>query len=106
MHKRKINIKTESVKVKAGIYLLLLDPNSKIYSGMVWNEEIQPLVENYTIPADTGIQEQPIVNFTIPDGSPPVSVPGIYTFFLAALKPGTFDFLSNVAKTSFTTRYL
>ncbi|MBU1628297.1 hypothetical protein KKB18_13090 [bacterium] len=90
--------------INADLYLILLKPEVTIYSGMVWDKGISPLVLDYTLPANLDMGNVSLLTFILPSTTPPVDKPGTYTFYLAALKPGTVDFISNIATTSFTTQ--
>jgi len=96
-----LDLKTAPVQINADIYLLLLTPEGKFHSGFSWDKGLQPLVSNMTLPADLEIEASPLFTFTIPGTDLPVEDPGWYTFYMVALKPGTVDFISNIASTTF-----
>ena len=97
----RFDLTTAPAEITADIYLLLMNPDGKFFPGLTWDKGLQPLVKNFALPADLDIDGAPLVTFTIPSEKPPVDEPGTYTFYLAALKPGTLDFISNIASTSF-----
>ena len=98
----RLDLTTAPAEIIADIYLIMFDPDGKFYSAMVWSKGLQPLVQGFKLPADLHIQSSPLVNITLPSTTPPVEKSGKYTFYLAAMKPGTVDFISNIASCGFT----
>jgi len=96
-----LDLKTAPAQVDADIYLLLLDPAGKFYSAPSWKEGPAPLVRNYPLPASLDLEDIEVVTFDIPSASPPIMMPGKYAFYIAALAPGTADFLSEIASAEF-----
>ena len=90
-------LKTAPAEIPVDLYLIMSTPDSKYYSAMVWGNGIQPLAQNFRLPADLYIKALPFVNFTIPGTTPPINKSGKYTLYIVALKPGTVDFISNIA---------
>ena len=97
-----LSLETAPAEITADIYLIMFDPDGKFYSGLVWNKGLQPVVQSFNFPANINIQNAPLFTFTIPSTIPPVDKLGVYMFYLAALNPGTTDFISNIASTGFT----
>jgi hypothetical protein len=98
----KFDVTTAPIVITTGnIYLIMVDPDGNYYSAMSWNKGLQPLVQGLSVPANLNIAGSPLFSFTIPSAKPLVTNHGTYTFYLAALKPGTTDFISNVATVSF-----
>jgi hypothetical protein len=96
-----LDLITAPAEMNADVYLLLLDPAGNFWSAISWNKGLQPLLSGYPLPADLDIEDAPIINFTIPSSAPPVDNPGAYTFYIAALNPGTTDFISNICNVGF-----
>jgi hypothetical protein len=97
----KFDVTTAPVVTNANIYLIMVDPDGNFYSAMMWDKGLKPLVQNLAVPKDLNIEGAAIASFVLPSMKPPISKAGTYTFYLAALKPGTVDFISNVAMASF-----
>jgi len=96
-----LDLETAPVDTTSDVYLLLMTPEGKFLPGMTWSPGLKPLVSGITLPADLAIESSPLFTFTLPDTNPPVDDPGWYTFYITALKPGTVDFISNIASTAF-----
>jgi len=96
-----LDLETASVDTTSDVYLLLMNPEGKFLPGMSWSPGLKPLVSGITLPADLAIESSPLFTFTLPDTNPPVDDPGWYTFYITALKPGTVDFISNIASSAF-----
>jgi predicted outer membrane repeat protein len=96
------DVATAPVVTKVNIYLIMVDPDGNIYSALAWNKGLLPLVEGLSVPKDLDIEGATIANFVLPSTKPPISKAGTYTFYMAALKPGTVDFISNIATASCT----
>jgi hypothetical protein len=94
-------LKTAPAEIQADLYLILAATDGKYYSAMVWGNGVKPLAQNYTLSADLYIKALPFVNFTLPSTMPPINKSGKYTFYIAALKPKTTDFISNIYPISF-----
>jgi hypothetical protein len=97
-----LDLETAPAEINADIYIILLDPAMNFWSAISWNKGLQPLLANFTLPADLDIEDVPMIAFTIPSTKPPVDMPGTYTFYLTASKPGTPDFISNIASIDLT----
>ena len=95
------DITTAPEEITADIFLILLDPDGNLRSGLTWNKGVAPLVSGYKLNANLNIEGAQIASFTIPGSKPPVDAPGTYTFYLAAVKPGGVDFISNIEIASF-----
>ena len=83
------------------LYFAMIDPENTIYSGSAWDKGLQPLVADFSLPADLSLDNIPLLDITIPSDKPPICMQGTYIFAIVATKPGTVDFISNLSTVSF-----
>ena len=96
-----LNISTISEPVSGDVYLLLIDPDSMIWSGMNWLPFVIPAFKSVTFPPDLSLENIQLLDFGIPTLTPPVEIPGEYLFLMGATQQNTFNFISSLAETSF-----
>jgi hypothetical protein len=87
--------------VDVDLYLVMVDPNGKIYSGMDWNEGLKPVARGLTLPPNMKIEDLPILNYKIPNMTPPIQALGTYTFAMALFKTGTMDMIMYLSRVDF-----
>jgi parallel beta-helix repeat protein len=98
----KFDIHTAPAEINADVFLIMLDPDGYLYSALLWNQGLQAIVQGLAIPKGLDIKGSLIASFEFPCSKPPIGKPWTYIFYLTALKPGTVDFISNIATARFT----
>jgi immune inhibitor A len=97
-----LDLYTKSQPVVVDIYFALLNNTSgKIFFGMGWEQLASPLLQNFTIPQDQAYYNVSIMTLTLPVKIPPITVPGQYTFAIAATEADTYNLISNIGTASF-----
>jgi hypothetical protein len=96
-----LNIDTAPAKTDVDVYFLMLDPQDKIYSFPAWNMELQPAIENITLPENLSLHDYSFLEITLPSEKPPIKEAGTYTFAILAAKAGTMTPISNLSTVSF-----
>ncbi|MBU1651627.1 M6 family metalloprotease domain-containing protein, partial [bacterium] len=97
-----LDVQFPSNPVICDVYFVMLPPGGKnVFFGFNWNTVMLPILKNITLPTNISIKDAVLLGMTIPSFSPPVGAPGMYTFAFAAAKPGTADFISNIATVNF-----
>jgi len=96
-----MDLLTAPIETVSDVYLLLMTPEGKFLPGLSWSGAIKPLAAGITLPPDLQIETSTLFTFTIPADNPPIDEPGWYTFYIASIKPGTLDFISNIASAAF-----
>ncbi|MBU1628222.1 PQQ-binding-like beta-propeller repeat protein [bacterium] len=79
------------------VYLLMLDPDGIVYSGMDWEEGAKPLIARLSLFDKYKESDIMILDSILPSEKPPIKKSGEYRFFIAAAKAGTSDLMSNVS---------
>jgi len=92
------DIRTSPAVFSADIYFSMENPDGVIFYGMNWGTEPTPALGPIMIPENLDIEDLPIMKIVVPEGI----AFGEYTFSIYATKPGTLDFISNIATVSFT----
>ena len=83
------------------LYIVMLYPNGKIYSGMEWSKGVKPVLNSFPLPSKYFVEDIVLMDLSIPSDNPPVGITGKYTFAVAAMNANTTEFISNIATTSF-----
>jgi parallel beta-helix repeat protein/predicted outer membrane repeat protein len=97
-----LNLHSPSKNTPIDLYFVLLNVNTnKIYFGFAWNMTPAAVLKNFNLPANYTLADATIMNIIIPSQKPPLSSAGSYVFAIGASKPGTFDFISNIATAGF-----
>ena len=96
-----LDLRTPSTSTTSDLYFVMLDPANKLYFGVDWVTTPHEVSQNITLPGDFSLTGLSLMEITIPDSSPSISESGTYIFAIAAAKPGTIDWISNIATVSF-----
>jgi hypothetical protein len=91
--------------IKTTLYLILLEPNGEIRSGLSKDKGSCPLVQGFSLSRDLDKKGIPLVCFKTKSVSPPFAKTEAYSFFMTAVKPGAADFSSDLIFTRITTQY-
>jgi predicted outer membrane repeat protein len=85
------------------IYLIMIEPNGIIFSGMDWSEDLKPALSSILLPSDISLKDIVIFENSIPVMEPPINTdtPGIYRLAIAAFISGSNELISNVEILSF-----
>jgi len=83
------------------IFAVLQSTTGNLYFGLTWSQSYSPTLASVTLPANLSITNAPLLPIVIPGTPPPVGMPGTYTFAIAAVDPGSLNFVSNIATVSF-----
>jgi len=93
----RLDLITAPLTPKVDIYFIMQTPSGEYFSGMDWEKGVKPFVTSIALPAGLDIDDDLLFTFKPPCDKPPVSDTGTYTFYVGAVKPGTVDFISNIA---------
>jgi parallel beta-helix repeat protein/predicted outer membrane repeat protein len=97
-----LDLKAPAKNTPIDLYFVLLNVNTNVlYFGLLWDMTPVAVLKNFTLPANFTLSDATIMNIKIPSQKPPISDAVTYTFAIGATKPGTLDFISNIATTSF-----
>jgi len=96
-----LDLDTSPDLVAATLYLVMIDTESNIFSGLGCVKGLSPMADNVNFVPDLKIRDQLLWSINVPCETPPVSKEGIYTIYMCAVVQGTADFLSNLGKISF-----
>ena len=103
-----LDLRTFTEQVKVDLYFVMLSPGGKIYSGMGWNEGIEPTITGLILPPNLKLLDLLIFEFSIPSQKPPVipptgttpdDPPELFTFAMALFKTGTTEMISFLTTT-------
>jgi hypothetical protein len=92
----------QTTAIPCDVYFVMLDPSGKIFFAPSWNNVPGAVLSNVTLHADMSIGYAQLLSLSIPNTTPPVSAAGQYTFAIGTTKPGTLDFVSNIATVNIT----
>ena len=92
-----MDLKTAPVTIMADLYIIIIDPESSVWSGLDCSPGLKPTALNFSFPGDLSLRNAPLWSLTLPSSIPPLASPGIYTFYIGTTKPGTSEFISNLA---------
>ncbi|MBU1626667.1 hypothetical protein KKB18_04790 [bacterium] len=81
-------------------YFIMIHPSGRSYAAWNWSRTILPATPGISILSEANIQDLIIFEGKIPSREPPILDFGIYTFAVAAVKSGTYEFVSNIATAS------
>jgi hypothetical protein len=90
-----LGIKTAPKNTTADVYLVMLDPQNQIWSGLQCTKGVTPLLRSFTFPANLSLKDIQLWSIKIPSDVPPITSTGKYTFCMMAVIPGTFEPISN-----------
>jgi hypothetical protein len=97
-----LDLQSLSVDTNADIYFVVLQSTTgNLYFGLPWTLNPAPAISSFTIPANLSFSKVPLIPIAIPGTPQPVGMPGTYTFAIAAVTPGSLNFISNIATASF-----
>ncbi|MBU1628225.1 DUF1565 domain-containing protein [bacterium] len=96
-----LDLKTAPAEITVDLYFIMVDADGGIWTCLYWSQPIKPVATGFKLPASMDIESMKVFDFTIPSEMPPISKGGTYTFYIAATKPGTVDFISNIATAGF-----
>jgi M6 family metalloprotease-like protein len=98
-----LGFQTPSKSTNADIYFVMLQQSTNtLYFGMNFDNNPVPVLKNINIPPDTVLNGVTLLNVNLPSQKPPIGSTGTYIFAIAAAKPGTLEFISNIATASFS----
>ena len=83
------------------IFAVLQSTTGNLFFGLTWSQTYSPTISSITLPANFSLSQVPLLPISIPGTPPPVGMPGTYTFAIAAVDPGSLNFVSNIATVSF-----
>jgi M6 family metalloprotease-like protein len=94
-----LGMKMPAQSIKADIYFVMVPPGTppSVYFGMNWTKTPVAIISNYSLPANLTLTDAQILRVTLPSIKPLMTIPGTYTYAIGAAKPGTFEFISNIA---------
>ena len=92
-----MDLETAPKAIIADIYLIMIDLESKIWSGLDCSLGFKPSALNFSFPANLSLRNTLLWSFTLPSDIPPINIPSIYTFYAGATQPGTGELISNLA---------
>ncbi|MBU1625771.1 TlpA family protein disulfide reductase [bacterium] len=93
-----LDVTNPLMPVDADIYFALLNHNeNRVYFANDWALNPLPAIESITFPtvSYSGLE---LLNVLLPSIMPPIREPGLYTFVIAATKPGSTHFISNLGR--------
>jgi len=97
-----LDIKTSSKPLYADIYWVMVQNFSgNAFFAPVWNDAAAPVLKNINVPPNVDTKGSLLLEVTIPATRPPIGERGVYTFAIGATKPGTANFISNIAVVSY-----
>jgi hypothetical protein len=83
-------------------FVMLSITKNQLYFGLLWDMVPAAVITNFRLPANFVLFDIPILSITIPCIKPPIrDAAGTYAFAIGAAKPGTAEFISNIAIASF-----
>ncbi|MCP4651115.1 MAG: hypothetical protein GY853_13700, partial [PVC group bacterium] len=98
-----LDVTTYSTPVTCDIYIVLFNMGSGgAYFGLSWGGAPKAALKDLLLPSGISLKGVTLLPITIPSLNPPIADNGTYTLAIAAAKPGTLEFLSNIATASFT----
>jgi predicted outer membrane repeat protein len=89
-----IDVTTVGKTRNVDLYLVMMDPDGKLYFAPSWSEVTVPFVNNVLLPGDLELSDISIESISF--SSLPVSKHGNYTFAFAAFIHGTGLIISNI----------
>jgi outer membrane protein assembly factor BamB len=94
-----IDIKTPAEPIYyADLYFVMMENSTgNIYFSPLWTTKVSPVLKNYKMLAGIHSIGNPLIHVNIPQDKPPIKEAGFYTFAVAAAKPGTLEWVSNIA---------
>jgi parallel beta-helix repeat protein len=97
-----LDLKTPTLTKTVDVFILVMNVDTgAAFFALKWASTPMPALKNLTLPSNLDMKGAILFQITLPSKTPPISNPGNYLMAIAATKPNTLDFLSNIASANF-----
>ncbi len=97
-----VSLENSGESTTIDIHVAILSPLGVIYEYPDWNTTISPSYKNVNLTAGANRQMGKELSVQVSGDRPPFLLPGNYSLVAATTEAGTFNFIGNVAVSSFT----